>query len=359
MAKPSLSSQRSFKQSLATLRRRAPLSLHSATKQSMTAKVHADYRQKKVALIVTVYNEEASILALLKSYAQQSIQADEVILVDAASTDQTLALAQSFADQHPHLHIKVFSHAGNRSQGRNYAVAQTAAEWLAVTDAGCVLDTHWLEELLRRQQQTQALVVAGFYRGVADTPLQEAFLPYFLIMPDQVKNQDFLPATRSMLISRELWWQMGGLNESLEVSEDYQLAKKIKDAAYPMAFAPQAIVFWHAPETWQEFGTKIAQFAAGDVKAGVIRPKVYLIFARYSLFAFLVVLALWNAALGNTIVAFLLGMVILVIFFLYIYWSMSKNLRYCPHSWYYLPLLQIISDLLIIRANLLTVSGVA
>ena len=289
----------------------------------------ADYKKNSLSLIVTVFNEEQSILALLESYKKQSLLADEMIVVDAGSKDETVNLIKKFSEDNPKLNIKLFIKKGNRSTGRNFAVSKAKVEWIAITDAGCILEKNWLKHLVQEAKSSQSQVVAGYYQGTAKTKIQEAFIPYFLVMPNQLKKVNFLPATRSMLIKKELWNSLGGSDESLDV-EDYQMAKRIEAKGIKIAFAKEAIVYWEAPETWREFWQKTKSFSKGDVEGKVIRKKVYLIFLRY-LLGFLSLLFSWQLA------------ILLILF--YSLWAITKNYQHCPNSWFLLPLVQIFSDL--------------
>lgn len=298
-----------------------------------------DYRKISVSLIATVFNEENNIKEFLESYKKQSILAKEFIIVDAFSSDDTNLLIEEFASKNPGLNITFFRKKSNRSQARNFAVTKTNGNYLAFTDAGCALDQFWLEELLKELAISQRKVVGGFFEGLSKNNLEEAIVPYFLQLNKKVGQDDFIPTTRSLLIEKHLWQTMGGLNEKLELSEDYQLMLRIKKAGVKMAFAKKAIVYWLPPKSILGFLKKIGSFAKSDVEAGIIRPKVLLIFLRYLIF--LIIFLNFNLIYFFSILS------------LYIFWSIYKNKHNCPNSWYYLPFLQISSDLLIMSASVM------
>ena len=289
----------------------------------------ADYKKNSLSLIVTVFNEEQTILALLESYKKQSLLADEMIIVDAESQDQTVNLIKKFSKDHPKLNIKVFIKKGNRSVGRNLAISKSKGRWIAITDAGCILDKDWLKHLMREAKNSKSRVVAGYYQGTAKTKLQEVFIPYFLVMPNQLQKINFLPATRSMLIKNQLWSDLGGSDKNLDV-EDYQMAKRIEATGEKIAFAKDAIVYWESPKTWQEFWQKTKSFSKGDIEGKVFRKKVSLIFLRY-LLGVITLLFNWQLA-----ILFIL---------LYSVWAIFKNYQYCSNSWYLLPIVQVFSDM--------------
>lgn len=298
-----------------------------------------DYRKISVALIATVFNEKNNIHDFLESYKKQSILAQEFIIVDACSTDGTDLIIEAFSKKNPQLNIHFFRKKTNRSQARNFAVTKTSADYLAFTDAGCVLDWLWLEELLKKLILSRKKVVGGFFRGIVHSKLEEAIVPYFLQLSKNVNEKNFIPTTRSLLIEKKLWQDLGGLNEKLKLSEDYQLMLRIKQKNIEMAFAKKAIVYWEPPHDFLSFIKKIDAFAKSDVEAGIVRPKVLLIFVRYLIFLILI--------FNFNLIYFL------SLFLIYIIWSIYKNKHNCPESWYLLPILQISSDLTVMKASLL------
>lgn len=299
--------------------------------------IKSDYKKEMLSLIVTVFNEAKTIENFLLSCQKQTLKPSEIIIVDAQSTDNTIDLIKNFAKESS-LKIRILVKKGNRSVGRNFAVNNSRGQCLAITDAGCVLDKNWLKELYLKQQESQALVVAGYYQGLASSAFQEASIPYFLVMPDRLKESEFLPATRSMLIKKFLWEKMGGLNEALTYNEDYQFANRLKDQGVKIVFTKKALVYWLPPPTLKQFCQKIYYFAKGDALAGLIRPKVYLIFGRYLIF-FGILLLFPNIYL------------IFSLMLIYLLWAMLKNLKYCHRSFFYLPLLQLLADWLIMLAT--------
>jgi glycosyltransferase involved in cell wall biosynthesis len=320
-------------------------------KSSSPASQFSQHRQ--VSLIVTVLNEESSILDLLKSIAAQKKLPHETIIVDGGSSDDTFKLLENFASsvQGKLIGLKVFQELGNRSVGRNFAISQAKFTWIAITDAGCTLDEDWLPELLK-QAVTGISVVAGYYRGVAENSFQTAVIPYALVMPNQIQAQQvFLPATRSMMIKKSVWQQVGGFNEELSHNEDYEfalrLAKVLPESSF--SFAKKAIVNWQPPATIFGFTNMIYRFAKGDLEAGIFRPKVGLVFLRYLLLAGVVV---FSFKFQVAVVWWLLGFGVLG----YLGWAVAKNYKSAAAGWYWLPLLQLLADKMVIFGSITGVS---
>jgi hypothetical protein len=230
--------------------------------------------------------------------------------------------------------------------GRNAAIKASHTTLIAVTDAGCIPQKDWLEQLVAIYTEFQVPVVAGYYKGLPSTTFEEAVVPYVLVMPDKVNPHSFLPATRSILFEKKVWQDVGGFDETLSLNEDYPFAKKIVLKKHPIVFAKDAVVGWIPRKNISEFITMIAKFAQGDIEAGIVRPKVLLLFIRYLLLLVMIILMASVNSI-NEILAFLL-----VLFVLYAGWSVQKNIKYTPRGWYWLPILQYCADLAVMYGSL-------
>ena len=291
----------------------------------------------KISVVVTVLNEAETILALLYGLLAQTKQPAEIIIVDAGSCDKTVQLIELFIKKYHKLPLKIFTQEGNRSMGRNWGIKQTTYDWIAITDAGCVPHRDWLEKLALKAVIDQADVVAGYYDAAPETAFQKAVTPYMLVMPDKVHPELFLPATRSMLMKKEVWKKVGGFDEALRVSEDYDFAYKLLRAKFKLTFTDQAKVSWWPIETLNQFYQTVQDMARYDAKARITRVKTYLVFCRYLIFLLLALVFFcshWLLGLG-----FITGSTIV-----YAFWSIWKNVQYVDRGWFYLSVLQVVSD---------------
>lgn len=308
-------------------------------------------RPLAITVVVTVRNEARTINALLQALRAQTQPAAEVIIVDGGSQDQTLAVLTQFAADHPDFPLRFTTGNWNRSQGRNLGIRLSQNPLIAITDAGCLPAKNWLAALLAAYQQGLSTaapgqpVVAGYAMGRAVSGWQAAVLPYLLVMPDRVRPDAYLPATRSMLLPRSVWAAVGGFDESLNTSEDFILARRLQAAGYPIVFAPQAVVQWSPPRRWWPVSRTFFTFAAADVRGGVWRRQVLALFGRYILGVGLVLSAAALSGLWALLVAGS-GMT------LYLLWAVAKNWRYAPRSWYWLLVLQLTADLMVMGGTL-------
>lgn len=303
-------------------------------------------KKMEVTIIVTVLNEAQTVMQLLNACMAQTYLPRQIILVDGGSTDQTWNLLQHTQKKFPSI-INAVQKKGNRSVGRNEAIRLSHTAWIAITDAGCIPQPDWLEQLViaAEKKNGEELVVSGYYFAKPQTPFEEAVIPYVLVMPDRVNPDHFLPATRSMLLSKSIWEEVGGFDELLSDNEDYAFAKEIEKARFPIVFAQHAQVEWFPRTSLSAFAWMIFRFARGDIAAGILRPKVVALFGRYLLGLVLTVFLLKFFSAFMTVGILLIGLLG------YSLWAIRKNKRYVPKGWYWLPILQITADLMVMSGS--------
>ena len=252
----------------------------------------------KISLIATVLNEQKTILPLLQSIEVQSKKPDEVIIVDAGSTDNTVKLIKNYQST-SQLKLRLFKKIGNRATGRNFAVKKTVGQGIVVTDAGCILDPHWLKRITQPLINRQANVVAGFYQMTTDTLFTHCSGLFVGTTSHNINKQslflrnkhNFLPSSRSIAFTKDAWAKVGGYPEHLNFAEDLVFAQKLR-ANSKMVFEPRAIVDWTPPQNIFAFFTAIKNYTLGNIQAGY-RPhlyKNYLVVLRYLLLPIMLVL---------------------------------------------------------------------
>ena len=119
------------------------------------------------SLICTVYNEAKSVSAWMDRVLKQSQLPEELVIVVAQSTDDTLSQLESYQDQCPFPLRIIKAGKVNISCGRNIAIKEAEHDIIAVSDFGCRPRQDWLEKLiLPFAMNPEIEVVAGWYESV-------------------------------------------------------------------------------------------------------------------------------------------------------------------------------------------------
>lgn len=242
------------------------------------------YREN-FALITTVYNEGDNILTFLESYYNQTCYAEEFIIVDGGSTDETIDLIKEYVQKFPCLNIKLFVDAECQkkktiapiAKGRNVAISHTNCKFIAVTDAGCKLDRKWFEEISAPFERDDVKAVCGYYIVNAETQFEKKFAHIF-----QPEDDYFLPSSRSIAFQKDLWEKVGGYPEISYTAEDTLFDLNIKKIGVDFYRATSAIVYWSFARSEGELYKKLKEYGRGEGQL--------LIYKRKALFRFLCLL---------------------------------------------------------------------
>ncbi|MBV53424.1 MAG: glycosyl transferase [Coxiellaceae bacterium] len=188
----------------------------------------------QISVIIPTHNRAMSLSRALDSVFNQSFTAFECLVIDDASTDQTLELLATY----PKVAVTSLAHQSGVSAARNAGICQAKGEWLAFLDS----DDEWLPDKLARQMalikdsprphwvHTEEIWIRS---GVRVNPMKKhqkiggdiylACLPLCVVSPS------------SVLIHRSVIQSVGFFDESLPACEDYDLWLRIA-AQFPILF---------------------------------------------------------------------------------------------------------------------------
>jgi glycosyltransferase involved in cell wall biosynthesis len=229
-----------------------------------------------VSLIATVLNGADHLEAFLGSLAAQTRPPDEVVIVDGGSADGTVALLAAAEG------VTLIEEPGaNISRGRNVAIAAAAHDVIAATDADCVLEPTWLEELLRPLGEG-ADVSMGFYLPITDGFLSECLAAVNLPLDaSEVDPATFMPSARSVAFRRDAIEAVGGYPEWLDIGEDMWVDHRWRERGLDLRFAPEALVRWRLRPTLRATWTQYFRYARGDARGGLYPERHALRFGVY------------------------------------------------------------------------------
>lgn len=298
----------------------------------------------KIGVVITVLNEQENIKFLLDSLLFQTKKPDEIIIVDGGSTDRTLSIIKSH-ELNKSGSVSLFTKKGNIAVGRNFGVTKSKADLILLTDAGCILDKKWIENIVKPFVNKKVEVVAGYYKGFAGNNFQKNLIPYVLVMPDKA-NRNFLPSARSMAIRRRTFEKTKGFSENLNHAEDHEFSKRLKKLKVNIKFEKKAVVSWIPRSNLFSTFKMFYRYAYGDCKAGIFRGKVLLIFTRYLIFIS-ILLILRFAPIFSLVLFFIFSVLI------YVLWAVAKNYKYVQNlsAFFYLPLFQVLSDIAVMSGT--------
>lgn len=129
-----------------------------------------------IAVGVTVRDDRDGLVLLLDALAKQTRLPDEVVIIDAASTDGTREAAEAFARTAP-FPVLVESRPCTRGAARARIIEAAATDLVAFTDADCVPPPGWLEryDALWKDRAPRTVALGGPNASAPGAnPLQDA-----------------------------------------------------------------------------------------------------------------------------------------------------------------------------------------
>ena len=227
---------------------------------------------KNVSLITVVYNEADNITNFLQSYFEQEFYAEEFIVIDGGSEDSTFEILKKYSESNPDLNLKItsdvrFSKSYSDSpiaDARNAAIELARCDYVAVTDAGCLLNKSWLYEIVKPFEDNTVDVVSGWYEAICDNGFQRRFADIFLPKKDDTNSKDFLPSSRSIAFKKSCWKAINGYPNKSHYGEDTMYDILLKEKGFKFYFAPKAVVYWHAPANLNDACRKYFNYGTGD-----------------------------------------------------------------------------------------------
>lgn len=116
-------------------------------------------REKKVSVILPVYNTEPYLAQCLSSILEQTLQDFEILCVDDGSTDGSLALLRQYAQRDPRIRVLTQQNA-YAGVARNHALRHAQGKYVAFLDSDDFFAPDLLEKTYRQCEQENADICA-------------------------------------------------------------------------------------------------------------------------------------------------------------------------------------------------------
>lgn len=197
-----------------------------------------------ISVIIPAYNSEKTIQETIESVLKQTFTDFELIVVNDGSTDATLEIINSIKD--PRIQVLTYPNAGV-AVSRNRGISHSTGEFISFLDADDLWTADKLEAQLKALQENPKAAVAYSWLDSIDesgnflrpgTRITENGNIY-----DKLFLTPFVSSGSNGLIRRQPLIEIGGFDESLAASQDYDLYLRLA-ARYDFVCVPSVQILY-------------------------------------------------------------------------------------------------------------------
>jgi glycosyltransferase involved in cell wall biosynthesis len=203
-----------------------------------------------VSIIIPAYNSERWIAHTILSAKQQTWANTETIIVDDGSTDNTLAVAQSFASDRVRI---VRQENKGASAARNSGLSVAKGEYIQFLDADDVLATDKIERQMKAVAAFGHEYIYSSSWGYFTKNINKHIVVKHQLCQHYDSPIDYLVtswmnniwmASHSYLVPRAIMVKAGGWNETISRNDDGEYFCRVLLASKGVRFCPDALCYY-------------------------------------------------------------------------------------------------------------------
>ncbi len=227
----------------------------------------------KVSIVIPTKNNADTLEKCLDSIRSLDYPEDEleIIVIDGYSVDGTVKIANKYG-------CRLFFENGNTiSYARNIGQKKARGEFVAFTDADCIVDKNWIKELIKHFKDERIASVGGpnitpeddtdFGRsiGIVLSLLSKVGARYG-ISGGKVREVNHNP-TCNVMYRKNVLEEIGGFNPKLITADDEELDYRIRKKGYKILYTPSALVYHYRRPSWKKFMKMAWNYGLGRMQA--------------------------------------------------------------------------------------------
>lgn len=176
----------------------------------------------KVSIIMAAYNAEKTLPAAVDSVLCQTYPHWELLIVEDGSRDNTLAIAEKYAERDERIRVIPNEKNAGVSQSRKNGLLAASGEWIAVLDSDDMWKPEKLEKQVRAAQETGAALI---FTGATFMRADGSPILWQLSAPERVSFRELLKqnviSNSSVLVKKSLYEKHYVMGDHMH--EDYAM----------------------------------------------------------------------------------------------------------------------------------------
>jgi GT2 family glycosyltransferase len=176
----------------------------------------------------------------LEAVFNQDRLADDILVVDDGSTDESVRLAKKYP-------VRVIRHPVNLglASARNTAIKNTKAELIASLDSDCKPSACWLKRLSGRMANSKVAGAGGKTVEADTSSVVDRWRSVHMKQHwgDKVSGEPPFLFGSNTLFRRDLLLEVGSYNEKYRSNfEDVDISRRLRGKGYRLVYEPKAVV---------------------------------------------------------------------------------------------------------------------
>ncbi len=207
-----------------------------------------------VSILIPLFNAEKYLVECLESILNQTYKNIEIIIVNDASTDNSLLIVKEYAANNEHINVYSQTKSG-ASSARNHAFTYAKGDYIQYFDADDIMDSNKI------LFQIEALKKHGFNENISsiskwarfhldiDNAIFEKLKTYksydnTLLYLNECWGSSQCMIGPSWLIHRKLNEKIGGWDSSLSLNDDALFNAKVAYFSDKIIYVDKSILYW-------------------------------------------------------------------------------------------------------------------
>ncbi|MEL1254959.1 glycosyltransferase [Flavobacterium sp. DGU38] len=220
-----------------------------------------------VSVIVCAKNEEENVKKYIPLLAEQNYPDFEIVLIDDASSDETLEVFEEFEKKYPNIRlVKVQNNEafwGNKKYALTLGIKASKKDYLLFTDADCYpTSTEWITAMSSQFTMNKTIVLGyGGYEKINRSLLNKVIRFETVLTATQYfswakTGLPYMGVGRNLAYKKEEFFNVNGFIEHIQVrsgDDDLfvnQAANKINTT---IAYTPESFTYSKPKETYKEW----------------------------------------------------------------------------------------------------------
>ncbi len=259
-----------------------PVFLFLASKLFRKKHLVSETYMPKVTLMIMSYNEAKVIEKKIKNslgldYPKEKL---EIFVVDSASNDGTQNIVKKYSKD---VRLIEQSERKGKASAINYGMKYASGDVIIITDSNAMMNQQAVKKIARHFSNKKIGGVCGRFeaRDIRDTSIGAGGSIYWKIERFLRQNESMIDSAIHM--SGEITAFRKGVIDKIDessLSEDFDMAIRIRKAGFRILYEPEAVAYEPAPENVKDLETQKRRITIGTWQ-GLMKHKSVMFNPRY------------------------------------------------------------------------------